>query len=252
MATKLIVGNWKMHLAPQAAAKYAKKLEDKLPSGTKTSVVLCPPSVSIFAVSEALEGKALQLGAQNINPNDEGPYTGEISATMLQGIAKYTIVGHSERRAMGEHDKLIAEKVAAAIRNDIIPILCVGETLDERHHDLSTKVVIDQLTSDLHMLTAEDVAKIVIAYEPVWAIGTGVSATPEQIEPMIRAIRTTIEDLYGESGGQGVRVLYGAGVKVDFVSTILSIDGIDGLLVGGSSLVADEFLGIIAAAEQLA
>lgn len=252
MAEKLIVANWKMNFGPEAAATYTKHLEAKLPAGTKTGVVLCPPSISLTAVHDALEGKKLQVGAQNIHYRDEGAFTGEISAAMLHGIAKYTIVGHSERRTMGEHDKLIAKKVAAAIRNDIIPILCVGETLDERHHDLSVKVVVDQLTSDLHDLTAEDVSKIVIAYEPVWAIGSGMSATPEQIEPMIRAIRTTIEDLYGESGASGVRVLYGAGVEAEFVKTILSIDGIEGLLVGGASLIAEKFLGIIAAAEELA
>ncbi len=250
MADKLIVGNWKMNYGPEAAAKYAKRLESKLPKVGRTTVVICPPSISLYPVHQALAGKHLGVGAQNIYFMDEGAYTGEISAPMLKGLAKYAIIGHSERRAMGEYDKLIAKKIAAALRNDLIPILCVGESLDERHHNLSAKVVIDQLTSDLHDLTAADVAKIVIAYEPVWAIGTGEFAVPDQVSPMVRAIRGCVEDLYGEEGGAGIKVLYGGSVNPDNAASYLSVEGVDGLLVGGASLVDIDFLKIVAAAER--
>lgn len=256
MARKMIVANWKMNFAPRAGAKYAERLEGKVGADTKVTVVLCPPSISLYSVRKALSGKHIVVGAQNISDADNGPHTGEISATMLKGIAKYSIIGHSERRATGEHDKLIAKKVAAALRNDIIPVLCVGETLEDRHHSLSTKVVIDQLTADLHELTAADVAKVVITYEPVWAIsngnGHGEFATPDAVAPMVSAIRSCIEDLYGEEGGAGIQVLYGGSVNPDNTTSFLAVDGIDGLLVGGASLVEAEFLKIIKLAEQAA
>jgi triosephosphate isomerase len=252
MAKKMIVGNWKMNLAPDAAVKFAKRLESKLvDEQLDSTVVVCPASVSLFAVKKTFNTKRLSIGAQNISPMDEGAYTGEISAPMVHGLAKYVLVGHSERRAMGEHDKLIAQKVAAALRSDLIPILCVGETLNDRHHNLSTKVVVDQLSADLRDLIAAEVAKVVIAYEPVWAIGTGEFATPDQVEPMVRAIRKCVEDLYGEAGGAGIQVLYGGSVKSDNAASYLKIDGVDGLLVGGASLIEPEFIKIVAIADKI-
>jgi triosephosphate isomerase len=248
---RLIVGNWKMNFTPEEAVSYTETLEAKLPTSAHTTVVICPSTISLYPVRQALKTKNLGIGAQNIYFADSGAYTGETSATMLIGIAKYAIIGHSERRSMGEYDKLIAKKVAAALRNDIIPILCVGETLDERHHDLSTKVVMDQLTSDLHDLTASDVAKIVIAYEPVWAIGTGEFAVPDQVTPMVSAIRSTVEDLYGEEGGVGIKVLYGGSVNPDNSMSYLKVEGVDGLLIGGASLVEADFSRIVAIAESL-
>jgi triosephosphate isomerase len=248
---RLIVGNWKMNLNPGEASLLVKRLEDKITPHDNTEVVICPPFIDLYPIAKDLDHKKLKLGAQNIHYLDEGPFTGEISPAMLKGLVNYAIIGHSERRAMGEDDKLIAKKVAAAIRNDIIPILCVGETLNERHHHLSTKVVTDQLTADLGQVTAEDIKNMVIAYEPVWAIGTGTPATPEQIQPCITAIRTTIEELYGEDASAGIRIIYGASVAAEFVKTILKIEGIDGLLPGGASLNYEDFANIIKHTQSL-
>src|SRR5579871_6458819 len=156
--SRLVVGNWKMNLGPAEASLLVSRLEQKLTPHENTEVVICPPFIDLFPLAKDLDHKKLKLGVQNIYYLDEGPFTGEISGAMVKGLADFAIVGHSERRAMGENDKLVAKKVAAAIRNNLTPVLCVGETLDERHHNLSTKVVIDQLTADLSEVTAEDVA----------------------------------------------------------------------------------------------
>jgi triosephosphate isomerase len=248
--SRLVVGNWKMNLGPAEASLLVSRLEQKLAAHENTEVVICPPYIDLFPLAKDLDHKKLKLGVQNIHYLDEGPYTGEISGAMVKGLAEFAIIGHSERRAMGETDKLIAKKVAAAVRNNLTPVLCVGETLDERHHNLSTKVVIDQLTADLSEVTAEDVAGMVIAYEPVWAIGTGTPATPQQIAPLIRAIRGTVEELYGEEASV-VRVIYGASVSPDFVKSIMAIPGVDGLLPGGASLNYEEFAAIVRAVQSI-
>lgn len=245
---RLVVGNWKMNLGPADASLLIKRVESKIEPDADTEVVVCPPFIDLFAVARDLDHKKLRLGAQNIHYLDSGAYTGEISGAMLKGLAEFVIVGHSERRAMGEDDKLIAKKVAAAIRNDLTPVLCVGESLNERQHNLSKKVVVDQVTACLSQVTAEDVAGMVIAYEPVWAIGTGTPATPDQIAPLIRSIRSTVEDLYGEEAAV-VRVIYGASVAPDFVKGIMAIPGVDGLLPGGASLNYEEFAAIVKAVQ---
>ena len=247
---RLIVGNWKMNMDPGEAVKLVKKLEAKIVPSERVEVIICPPFIDLYPLSQALDKTKLRLGAQNIHYLDEGPFTGEISPAMLKGMVGYAIIGHSERRAMGEDDKLILKKVAAAVRNSMTPILCVGENLHDREHSLSTKVVVDQVTSDLTMLTASEVANIVIAYEPIWAIGTGKFATPDEISPVIRAIRQTIEDLYGEAGGIGIRVLYGGSVDGDNAAAYLSMSGIDGLLIGGASLKYEEFAKIVAVSDR--
>jgi len=247
---RLIVGNWKMNLGPHEASLLVHRLETKITAVTGTEIVICPPFIDLYPIARDLDKTKLHLGAQNIHYLDQGAFTGEISPTMLKGLVDYALIGHSERRAMGEDDKLIAKKVAAAFRNDITPVLCVGENLSDREHNLSTKVVIDQLTANLHQLTATDVAELVIAYEPVWSIGTGKFATPDQIMPVIQAIRNTVEELYGEASGSGVRVLYGGSVNPDNDKAYLNLDGIDGLLVGGASLNYDEFIKIIKVAQK--
>ncbi len=247
---RLIVGNWKMNLDPHQASILVHRLESKITTVAGVEVVICPPFIDLYSISRDMDKKKLHLGAQNIHYLDEGAFTGEISPAMLKGLVGYVIIGHSERRAMGEDDKLIGKKVAAAFRNDITPVLCVGESLSDREHNLSTKVVIDQLTADLHLLTAADIAELVVAYEPVWAIGTGKFATPDQILPIIQAIRNTVEELYGESSGSGVRILYGGSVNTDNASAYLGLDGVDGLLIGGASLNYEEFAKIIKAAQK--
>jgi triosephosphate isomerase (TIM) len=243
---RLIAGNWKMNLTPGEASVLLKHLDKAIEPHNNVEVVLCAPFIDLYPLSKEVDHKKFKLGAQNLHPKDHGPYTGEISGAMLRGLVEYVIVGHSERRAMGETDKFIAEKVAAAVRNGLTPILCVGETLHDREHKLSTKVVIDQVTASLAMVTSEDIAKIVIAYEPVWAIGAGTPATPDQIRPCIRAIRSTIEELYGETTA-GVRIIYGASVAPEFVGAILNIPGVDGLLPGGASLNPADFAAIVKA-----
>jgi triosephosphate isomerase len=248
--SRLIVGNWKMNLNPGEASALVARLEDKLEVNPRVEVVICPPFIDIYPIAKDLNQQKLYLGSQNIHYLDEGAFTGEISPAMLRGLVKYSLIGHSERRAMGEDDRLIAKKMAAALRNDIRPILCVGESLADRQHDLSTKVVIDQLTADLHELTASDVAQLVVAYEPVWAIGTGKFATPDEVKPVIQAIRHTIEELYGEEGSAGLRVLYGGSVEPDNCRTYLNLSGVDGLLVGGASLNYEEFAKIVKIAQS--
>lgn len=247
---RLIVGNWKMNLGPHEASLLVHRLETKIKAVPGVEIVICPPFIDLYPIFRDLDQTKLHLGAQNIHYLDQGAFTGEISPTMLKGLVDYALIGHSERRAMGEDDKLVAKKVAAAFRNDITPVLCVGENLSDREHNLSTKVVIDQLTANLHQLTASDVAELVVAYEPVWSIGTGKFATPDQIMPVIHAIRNTVEELYGELSGSGVRVLYGGSVNPDNAHAYLNLDGINGLLVGGASLNYEEFVKIIKVAQK--
>ena len=251
---RLIVGNWKMNLNPGEASLLVRRLEDKITPKDNTEVVICPPFIDLYPIAKDLDHNKLKLGSQNIHYLDEGPFTGEISPAMLKGLANYAIIGHSERRAMGEDDRLIAKKMAAAVRNDITPILCLGETLAEREHGLQEKVVVDQLTAALGQLTAADVARIVVAYEPVWAInhgdGKSAPATPDQIRFAYTAIRTTLEELYGEGVG-GLRLLYGGSVNADHCGAYLKMEYVDGLLVGGASLNYEDFAKIITVAQSL-
>lgn len=252
----LIVANWKMHLAPGEAQRLLAKIQNGLPSESGTDVVVCPPFVDLPGLKADLLPAKVKLGAQNLHARDDGPFTGEISGPMLKGLVTHVIVGHSERRAMGETDKDVAAKLAAAVRNGLTPILCVGETLHEREHDLSLKVVTDQVTAALTGLTAHDIAGIVVAYEPIWAINHGPAqgrpATPDEIAGPVQAIHRVLEDLYGEAGGASTRVLYGGSSSADNCRAYLGADGIDGLLVGGDSLVAADFLAIVAAAKAAA
>jgi triosephosphate isomerase (TIM) len=247
---KLIAGNWKMNLNPTEGSMLLHRLGEKVKPSEDVEVVLCPPFIDLVSLAKDLDHQKFKLGAQNMHYLDEGAYTGEISPMMLKGLVSYVILGHSERRIhFGEDDKLIAKKMAAAVRHGITAILCVGETLLEREHGLSTKTVIDQLEASLNLLTASDISNLVIAYEPVWAIGTGRYAKPDEIMPVIKAIRGTIEELYGEEGCAGLRVLYGGSVMAENAAAYLKIDGVDGMLVGGASLNYEEFAGIIKAAQ---
>lgn len=251
--SKLIVANWKMHNDTHQASLLAHRLTSKLKDIKKTEVVLCPPSIHLYSLSR--DHGHFKIGAQNIHWAEEGAYTGEISAGMLKGIAQYVIVGHSERRKMGEEDRDIAKKVVTAVRHKLTPILCVGDNLLERTHGHASRVIAEQVTIGLSQLTEEDLDKVVIAYEPVWAIsggdGHGRYATADEVKPMARLIRQTIEELHGEGTGVDTRVLYGGSVNTDNVAMYLKLDGIDGLLVGGSSLIAEEFTKIVETAEKL-
>jgi triosephosphate isomerase len=249
--SKLIVANWKMHLGPKEGLSLVKKLQERILPKRGVEVVLCPPFLDLVPIKDVLDRQKFKLGAQNCHYLDDGAVTGEVSASMLRGLAQYVIIGHSERRVQfHEDDKLVAKKLAAAVRNGLRPILCVGENLQQRQSKLSMKVVVDQLTADLALLTASDVDDLVVAYEPLWAIGTGRSATPEQIEPVISAIRRTVEELYGEGGVTGLQVLYGGSVTPDDAGAYLEQDGVDGLLVGGASLNYELFGQIVDLAQK--
>ena len=195
--------------------------------------------------------RQFKLGAQNCDWHDEGAFTGEVSATMLSGLTQYIIVGHSERRhVFGEHDKDIRKKVQAVIRNNMKPILCIGETASERTDGETRHVLHDQLVSGLANITSEEVAELAIAYEPVWAIGTGKNANPFDVKVAVTLIRKQITSLYGEEAAGAVRILYGGSVKGSNAADYLAVEGVDGLLVGGASLNADEFATIVAAAHK--
>jgi triosephosphate isomerase len=249
--SKLIVGNWKMNLGPKEAVALVKQLQERILPKREVEVVLCPPFLDLVPVKDILDRQKFKLGAQNCHYLDDGAVTGEVSASMLKGLAEYVIIGHSERRTQfGEDDKLIAKKLASATRNGLRPILCVGENLHQRHSKLSVKVVVDQLTAALSLLTASDVNDLAVAYEPIWAIGTGEFATPGQIEPVISAIHHTVEVLYGEGAAAGLRVLYGGSVTGDNAAAYLEQEGIDGLLVGGASLKTEQFGAIVEQAQK--
>ncbi|MFI5270976.1 MAG: triose-phosphate isomerase [Candidatus Saccharimonadales bacterium] len=251
----LIVGNWKMNLTVHESSLLIKRLSDKIPVHRDVEVVLAPSTLALQPISLEIDKRKFRLAAQNAYYKDEGAYTGEISFTMLRGIADYCIIGHSERRIyFNEPLDLICNKVQAAIRNDIIPILCVGETKHERDAGETKRVIHDQLTTAIANLTEDEVEKVVIAYEPVWAISTfggGEPAKPDEIHTSILWIRSILEDLYTKELAKEQKVIYGASVDSEFVSSILGLEGVDGLLPGAASLNYTKFSDIVAAAAKM-
>jgi triosephosphate isomerase len=247
-----IVGNWKMYQTPEQAVRLVERLQKKIKPQTHVTAVVCPPFVDLVPVQKLIERDTLRVGAQDISSHDEGAYTGEIAGPMLAGLAEFVIVGHSERRRYNqETDKLIAAKVAAALRNGLTPILCVGEQLNERHNGHAERVVVDQLRACLAEVGDDEIGEVVIAYEPVWAIGTGESATPKDVVPIVRIIRQTVEELFGEAASSSVELLYGGSVNPDNAKAFLKMDGMHGLLVGGASLNYEQFARIVNDAGQL-
>ncbi len=247
-----IVGNWKMHETPDQAVRLVEHLQSKLKPQTHVTSVVCPPFVALPSVHNVLERDLLRVGAQNLNARDEGAYTGEIAGPMLKGLAEYVILGHSERRRYNyETDKEIALKVEAAIRNGIKPILCVGEQLEDRHAGHAQRVVVDQLHGCLSQMSSDDLDQLLIAYEPIWAIGTGEAATPKDVEPILQAIRQTLEELFGEAASAAVEILYGGSVNPDNTKAFLKLEYVHGLLVGGASLNYEQFAAIVEMAGKL-
>ena len=245
----LIVGNWKMHLNTSQASMLLHRLQERVKIHRDIEVVLAPSMMTLQPISVQLDRRKFRLAAQNAYFKDEGEYTGEVSFTMLRELTHYVIVGHSERRnVFNESLDEITKKVAAAFRIGIVPILCVGETKTERLASETNQVLHDQVMSALLNVTSEEVEELVIAYEPVWAIGTGEIAKPYQVESAVKEIRGHINELYGAKAAQNVRVLYGGSVTADVASGFLNIEGVDGLLVGSSSLNYQQFSGIIDAA----
>jgi triosephosphate isomerase len=246
MTKKLIVGNWKMNLNMHEASLYVHKLAKTIPIHNDVEVVLCPNVLTLQSLSLQINHRQFKLGAQNAYWRDSGAFTGEVSATMLHGLVKYVIVGHSERRHIfGEHDKEIRHKVQAVIRNRMTPILCVGETVAERADGETMHVLHDQIVSGLLNVTSEEVEDLVIAYEPVWAIGTGKNALPRDVAVAADAIRKQVGSLYGKKAAEAVRVLYGGSVAAENSADYMAVEGIDGLLIGGASLNAHDFTAIV-------
>lgn len=219
----------------------------------KVDIVVCPPFTSLFQASEALKNSKISLGAQNLYWEDSGAFTGEISASMLKNAGcQYVIIGHSERRQFfGETNQTVNKKVRKAISAGLLPIVCVGETLAERQAGITEKVVNIQVIEGLAGINSEDMKKVIIAYEPVWAIGTGVTATPEQAEAVHAFIRGLIEKLYNKNIATSLRIQYGGSMKAENTEELLNQPDIDGGLIGGASLKADSFLGIIEIAHKL-
>ena len=246
----LVAGNWKMHGNRADTAALVGAIRTGVGTVSVAEVAVCPPFILIPLVAEKLSGSPVFWGGQNLSTHKFGAYTGEISGTMLKDFGcTYVIVGHSERRTLyGENDSLVAEKYGAAQAADLIPILCVGETLQERYSNLTEDVVARQLDAVLSAHGVRSFKKAVIAYEPVWAIGTGKTATPAQAQEVHRFIRGRLA-VMDKSVADSVRILYGGSMKASSASELLAQPDIDGGLVGGASLQADEFLAISRAAK---
>jgi len=250
--TPLMAGNWKMNLNHQEAVvlvqKLAWTLADKRHDFSRTEVAVFPPYTDIRSVQTLVDGDKLEIryGAQNVSVHENGAYTGEISGSMLSKLGcSYVIVGHSERREhYGETDEWVALKAQMALKHGMTPIVCVGEGLATRREGNHMSFTTDQVVRSLNGLTAEQVAGLVIAYEPVWAIGTGETATPQDAEEVCAGIRSQVEQTYGGPAADSVRILYGGSVKANNVAALMSVPDIDGALVGGASLEADEFAAI--------
>jgi triosephosphate isomerase len=248
---KLIIGNWKMNLNTHEASLYLHKLAQMVAVRRDVEVVLAPTLLALQSLSLQIDRRQFKLAVQNLYWRDHGAYTGEVSATQLRGIVDYAIVGHSERRhVFNESDKDTRNKVQAAIRNHIYPVLCIGETASERAAGETHDVLHDQLVGGLANVTSDELEQVIIAYEPVWAIGTGDNALPNDVTKAVTAIRSQIKHLYGAAAANSIRILYGGSVKADSAADYLAIDGIDGLLIGGASLDAHAFVEIIKKAHK--
>ncbi|HIV03589.1 MAG TPA: triose-phosphate isomerase [Candidatus Spyradosoma merdigallinarum] len=242
----LIAGNWKMNKTATEAVELAKPIIEAIGNQNDIDVLMCPPFTSISAVSELIGNSTVRVGAQNMSDKASGAYTGEISAAMLRDLqVSYVILGHSERRSYyGETDAFINRKVLACLENNLKPVLCVGETLEEREAGKVEEVIKTQLVGGLANVPADKAESVVIAYEPVWAIGTGKTATPEQAQEVHAFIRKELIGLLGQVGN-AIRILYGGSMKPANADELLAKPDIDGGLIGGAALVAKDFLALI-------
>ncbi|MDD5454796.1 MAG: triose-phosphate isomerase [Candidatus Ratteibacteria bacterium] len=247
MRKKIIAGNWKMYKTTREAVQLAENLKKSLVNIKNTIVVLCPPFTSLFSVGQAIKNSTIKLGAQNIYYEKEGAYTGEISPLMIKDVGcQFVIIGHSERRKyFNETDAIINKKIKTALNFGLTPIFCVGETLDQREKGIAESTVISQVEKGLMDMNEEDVLKLVIAYEPVWAIGTGKTATPDVADGMHSVIRKSLSKLYSSDLSNNISILYGGSVKPDNIDALMSQENIDGALVGGASLDSAGFSRIV-------
>jgi triosephosphate isomerase len=247
---KLIAGNWKMNKTSADGLQLAQELVTEVGKVTDVDIVICPPFTALESVARAVDGSTVKVGAQNMHHEANGAFTGEVSAPMIRALfATHVILGHSERRTyFGENDAFINKKVLTALKNQLRPILCVGETLAEREAGATLKVVQTQLEAGLEGVSKDLATTVVIAYEPVWAIGTGKVATTEQAQEVHAFIRTLLTKLFGEQTAQKVRILYGGSMKPANAPELLAQKDIDGGLIGGASLEARSFVDLVKAA----
>lgn len=250
LRTPLIAGNWKMNKTPNEAAELVADIKKAVGQQTEVGVLVCPPFTALDRVSKLLEGSTINLGAQNMHAAANGAYTGEIAAGMLRELfCGYVILGHSERRTIfAETDAEVNAKVKTALSSSLKPVLCVGETLDQREADQTLEVVNTQLVEGLKDVAASSAESVVIAYEPVWAIGTGKVATPEQAQEVHAAIRAKLAEIWSQDIADKVRILYGGSMKPSNAAELLAQTDIDGGLIGGASLEAASFVGLVEAA----
>ncbi len=250
MRKKIIAGNWKMNKTPSEAKALVAEMKDKV-AGAACDVVVCPTAVCIPGVLDEVKGSNIAVGAQNVHFKENGAYTGELAGNMLKEIGvEYVIIGHSERRQyFGETDETVNLRTKAALAAGLIPIVCVGESLTEREQGITDDTVRRQTKVAFLGISAEDAAKTVIAYEPVWAIGTGKTATADQADEVCGIIRETIAALYGTDTAEAIRIQYGGSMNAGNAAELLAKPNIDGGLIGGASLKAEDFSVIVAAAK---
>ena len=255
MRQKIIAGNWKMYKTNPEALRLVRQIKNRLEKNPvkKSTVVLCPPFTALSLMAEDLKSTKIGLGAQNLFWENEGAYTGEISAKMIKNTgAQWVIIGHSERRQyFKEEERIVNKKVKIALQNKLKVILCVGETLELRQQNLTKDIVLNQVEWGLNEMTPTELKNVVIAYEPVWAIGTGKTATPEQAQEIHLFLREVLDTLFGSDMGQKMSVLYGGSVKPENAEGLFSQPDLDGALVGGACLETDSFYKIIKAGEKV-
>ena len=247
MARKpFIAGNWKMCKNVKEAVSLAKSLKNKLKDVKDKNILICPGFTALCCVYEEIKGSNIKLGAQDMHFEDEGAFTGEISASMLKDFCEYVILGHSERRQLfNEIDEIVNKKIKKALEHGIKPILCIGETLEQRENNETFDVIKSQLKNSLKDINKKEIKNVIIAYEPIWAIGTGKTASPEQAEEVHVFIRKEIENMYDAEITNKLRILYGGSVKPENIKELMEKENIDGVLVGGASLDADSFSKIV-------
>ena len=251
MRKKVIAGNWKMNMLPNEAIDFITEFAP-LVKDTKHEVILCVPYTDLFYALLHVQNTNIKIGAQNMHWEEKGAYTGEVSAQMLKSIGvEYVIIGHSERRQyFAETDETVNKKIKSALANDLKPIVCVGETLEQREQGVTEKIITTQVEKALEGISAENLNKIIIAYEPIWAIGTGKTATKEDANDTIKQIRKKIAEIYGQNEAERVIIQYGGSVKSSNAKELFEMSDIDGGLVGGASLKAEEFSKIVKFDEQ--
>jgi triosephosphate isomerase (TIM) len=253
MRKPIIAGNWKMNKTITEALDLVRQLTMELKDIKAVDILVCPVYTALHSVSQAIDGSNIKLGAQNLFWEEKGAFTGEVSALMLKDAhCEYVIVGHSERRTIfKETNENVNKKIKAALKADLLPILCVGEKLQERENNKTYDVVADQVKGSLADISADDLKKIIIAYEPVWAIGTGKVATPEQAQDVHAFIRKLISENFGSDTAKSLRIQYGGSVTPDNIKDLISQPDIDGALVGGASLKAADFIKLVKACAVL-